>query len=641
MKKTLCFVCAFFLILCVLPYGQKANAIQENRADYSNTPRNDVPEEYTWRIEDLFETKEAWDGEKERIFSAIDKIDELASGWTSSAVRMLDLYKLLDEIGMGSEKLSAYARHQSNMDLANPLYRQMIGELDSRLIQLRAKLSFMQDDILKLGEQKFAAYLESEPELEPYAFEVQDILRQKDHILPSDQQKIVSMTGLFSGVPSQASGVLNNLDIPNPKVTLSTGEEIILNYPTYSRLRSAKNPEDRQLVMDTFWANLKKYENTFAVLVDGAMKNHLFHARFRHFENTLAARLSDNNIDQAVYHMLIKMTRKNLDIMFRYLLLKKEMLGLETFNYVDMYASAVKSIDKVYGWDEAKTIILEALKPLGPEYVAVLEDAFTNRWIDRFPNRGKQSGAYSSGIFGVHPFVKMNYTGNFSNVSTLAHELGHALHSYLSNKKQPFSLASYSTFLAEIAATFNEHLLVDYLIRNESNDMFRLFILDNYLNGIKGTVYRQTHFAEYELAMHQYVESGQTLTAQWLNDKYLETTRGYYGHDKGIVYVDDYIQNEWSVVPHFFLNYYVYAYATGMIASSALTEMVLSEGDKGREKYLEFLSAGGSDYPLEILKRAGVDMTRPEPYEAAFKRFGAIVSEMEGLVKKLKAANGN
>ena len=206
---------------------------------------------------------------------------------------------------------------------------------------------------------------------------------------------------------------------------------------------------------------------------------------------------------------------------------------------------------------------------MGPEYVAVLEDAFDNRWIDRFPNRGKQSGAYSSGIFGVHPFVKMNYTGNFSNVSTLAHELGHALHSYLSNKKQPFSLASYSTFLAEIASTFNEHLLVDYLIRNESNDMFRLFILDNYLNGIKGTVYRQTHFAEYELAMHQYVESGQTLTAQWLNDKYLETTRDYYGHDKGIVYVDDYIQNEWSVVPHFFLTYYVYAYATGMIASSA------------------------------------------------------------------------
>jgi oligoendopeptidase F len=566
----------------------------------------------------------------------IDKIDELAPGWTSSASRMVALYKLVDEIGMGSERLSAYARHQGNVDLANPLYRQMIGELDSRFIQLRAKLSFMQDDILKLGAQKFAAYLESEPELAAYAFEVQDILRQKDHILPTDQKKIVSMTGLFSGVPGQASGVLNNLDIPNPKTTLSTGEEVILNYPTYSRLRSAKNPEDRQLVMDTFWANIKKYENTFAVLLDGAMKNHLFHAEVRRFENTLAARLSDNNIDPAVYHMLIKKTRENLDILHRYLLLKKEMLGLATFKYVDMYASAVKSIDKVFGWDEAKTLILEALKPLGPEYIDVLEEGFGNRWIDRFPNRGKQSGAYSSGIYGVHPFVKMNYTGNYSNVSTLAHELGHALHSYLSDKTQPYSLADYATFLAEIASTFNEHLLVNHLIQEETDDLFKLYILDNYLNGIKGTVFRQVHFAEYELAMHQHVESGQTLTAQWLNGKYLETTRDYYGHDKGITQVDDYIQNEWSVVPHFFLNYYVYAYATGMIASSALTEMVLNEGEKGREKYLAFLSAGGSDYPLNILKKAGVDMTQPEPYDAAFGYFGALVSQMEKLVKKLK-----
>jgi oligoendopeptidase F len=297
--------------------------------------------------------------------------------------------------------------------------------------------------------------------------------------LPPDQQQVVSMTGLFSGIPSQASGVLNNVDIPNPKVTLSTGEEIILNYPTYSRLRSAKNPGDRQLVMDTFWANVKNYENTFAVLVDGVMKNHFFHANIRRFDNTLEARLSDNNIDPGVYHMLIKKTRENLDILHRYLMLKKEMLGLEKFRYVDMYASAVKSIDKVYGWDEARTIILDALKPLGPGYVAVLEEAFAQRWIDRFPNRGKQSGAYSSGIYGVHPFVKMNYTGNYSNVSTLAHELGHSLHSYLSNKKQPFSLAGYSSFLAEIASTFNEHLLVDYLIRNEDNDLFKLFILDN------------------------------------------------------------------------------------------------------------------------------------------------------------------
>jgi oligoendopeptidase F len=640
MKKVILIVCILILIQINSPLISGPQSDQEKFPDYSNTPRKDVPAEYTWRIEDLFDSKEAWDAEKERIFGLMKKIDAQAPDWTSSASKMLAFYTLLDEIRMGQEKLTAYARHQANMDMANPLYRRMGGELNSRFIQFRAKLSFMQDDILKLGEEKFAEYLKAEPGLKPYAFNVYDIFREKEHILPPEQQKIMSMTGLFSRVPSQASGTLNNLDIPHPKITLSTGEEVTLNYPTYSRLREAKNPDDRQLVMDVFWANIKKYENTFAVLVDGAMKNHLFSAKVRKFDNTLQARLFRNNIDPAVYHMLIEMTRKNLDVLHRYLKLKKEMLELETFRYVDMYASAVKSIDKEFGWEEARTIIQDALNPMGPEYAKVIQEAFDNRWIDRYPNKGKQSGAYSSGVYAVHPFIKMNYTGNYSNVSTLAHELGHALHSYLSDKNQPYPLADYSTFLAEIASTLNEHLLVNHLLKKETDDLFKLYLLDNYLNGIKGTVYRQTHFAEFELAMHQHVESNQTLTAQWLNDTFLETTRSTYGHDKGITQVDDYIQNEWSVIPHFFMNYYVYSYATGMIASSALAEMVLNEGEEGRNKALAFLSAGGSDYPLNVLKRASVDMTQPEPYEAAFKHFGNLVSEMEQLVKKLKEEKG-
>ena len=640
MKKFNLFICMAFVVSVALFLNAQAKSGDKKVPDYSTTPRKDVPVEYIWKIEDIFEDTEAWNAEKDRIIGLIDKIDELAPDWTSSASKMLAFYKLVDEISMGAEKLFSYASNQNNTDLANPLYRQMQGELRSHIIQLRAKLSFMRTDILKLGKEKFAEYLEAESELKPYAFEVLDIFRMKEHVLPPDQEKIVSMSDIFANVPSQASGTLNNLDIPNPKVTLSTGEEVTLNYPTYARLRAAKNPKDRQVVMDAFWANIKKYESTFAVLVDGALKQHLFDAKVHKFDNTLNARLSDSNMDPAVYHMLIKMVRKNLGPVHRYFSLKKEMLGLDTFRYVDMYASAVKSVDKTYSWDGAEAIVLESMKPLGNEYIEKLNTAFDNRWIDRYPNKGKRSGAYSSGVYGVHPFILMNYTGDYSNVSALGHELGHAMHSYFSDKTQHYHLADYPTFLAEIASTFNEHMLVSYLVNKETDDLLKLYILDNYLNGMKATIFRQTHFAEFELEMHEYVESNQTLTAKWLNDKYLELTKLYYGHDKGITQVDDYIQNEWSVIPHFFLNYYVYTYATGMIASLALSEMVINEGEAGRDKYLEFLSAGGSNYPLNILKRAGVDMTKPEPYEVAFKRFDSLVTEMEKTVKRLKAEKG-
>jgi oligoendopeptidase F len=493
------------LVLVVWPLTTQAKSEEKKVPDYSNTPRKDVPVEYTWKIEDIFENKEAWDTAKDRMNGLVSKIDELAPDWTSSAEKMLAFSELTDEIWMLAIKLYSYASHQSNMDLGNPMFREMVGEIRVLFAQLGAKLSFVRADILKLGEDKFAEYLEADPGLKPHAFEVLDIFRQKEHILPSDQQKIVSLSSIFSGVSSQASSALNNLDIPNQKVTLSTGEEVTLNYPTYSRLRGAKNPDDRQLVMDTFWANHKKYENTFAILVDGIMKRHLFLARVGKFENTLEARLSDINMNPAVYHMLIKMVRQNLDSLHRYLQLKKEMLGLEIFRYVDMYASAVKSVDKVFGWEEARKIVIDALKPLGGEYEKMLNVSFDNRWIDRYPNKGKQAGAYSSGVYGVHPFIKMNYTGNYSNVSTLAHELGHAMHSYFSQKTQPYAMADYSSFLAEIASTFNEHLLVNHLINEEKDDLLKLYIMDNYLNGMKGTIFRQVQFAEFELDMHKRV----------------------------------------------------------------------------------------------------------------------------------------
>jgi oligoendopeptidase F len=296
----------------------------------------------------------------------------------------------------------------------------------------------------------------------------------------------------------------------------------------------------------------------------------------------------------------------------------------------------VKSIKKIFTFEEAQQIILDMMKVLGTDYSDGLLKAFTDRWIDRYANKNKESGYYSASVYGVHPYIKMNYNGSYETVSMLAHELGHSMHSYFANRAQPYVNSQYSNFLAEIASTFNESILVDYLLKHETNDLFKLFILDAYLGQVKGTVYRQVHFAEFELAMHRQVEEGKTLTADWLNKKYLELARYYYGHDQGVVEVGDYIQNEWAGIPHFFLNYYVYTYSTGMISSTALTQMVLTGSNAERKKYLDFLKAGGSNYSLEILKQAGVDITTDKPYQMAFQRFNELVTEMETIIRRLK-----
>jgi oligoendopeptidase F len=310
---------------------------------------------------------------------------------------------------------------------------------------------------------------------------------------------------------------------------------------------------------------------------------------------------------------------------------------LDTLKYDDIYASAVKAVDKKYTFDEARGIITASLAPLGPEYAAGLKRAFADRWVDIYPNRGKQLGAYSGGVYGNHPFVKMNYNGEYDDVSTLTHELGHAMHSNFSNATQDFGNAGYPTFLAEIASTFNEHMLIDYMLKHETDDLVKLSILDSYLDQVRGTIYRQTLFAEFELAMHRHVEEGKTLTSDWLTEQYLDVTRAYYGHEKGVMRVDDYIGNEWSNVPHFYLNFYVFQYSTGMIASLALSDMVLHGGKPELERYLTMLKSGGSDSPLTILKNAGVDMTSPAPGRAALQRFDTLVGEMEKIVSRLKA----
>ncbi|MDD4857210.1 MAG: oligoendopeptidase F [Candidatus Krumholzibacteria bacterium] len=626
------------LLALVVLLSTVAVAAEKDIPDFSMKPRSEVPAQYTWRVEDIYPTYEDWQKDKDALVALVAKIDEKRVGWTESAQKMADLLELGDAIGQKAERLYQYAALQSDVDLGNSKYQIMKGELQSIFVQLGVKLAFQQEDLLKMKDETLAAYFKEEPRLAPFRFGIEQTIRLRAHVLPEDQQKITSMIGLFAGAPAKAANMLNDVDIPAPEVKLADGSTVKLNNAAYYRYRSSKEPSERSAAMRTYWQNRKQYENTFAALFDGEMKQHLFTAKSTNYGDCLEARLDGDGIDTLVYSQLVKSVNDNLDIFQRYLRLKGQLQGLDTMRYEDIYGSAVKSVDKTYTWDEARALVLEALKPLGKEYGTVLRQAFDGRWIDIYSNKGKQMGAYSGGVYGVHPFVKLNFNGQYNEVSTIAHELGHSLHTYYANKTQPHSNAGYPTFLAEIASTFNETLLLRHMLKIEKDDLFKLYLLDSYLDQVRGTIYRQTLFAEFELAMHRRVEAGGTLTADWLDAKYLELTRKYYGHASGVLRVDDYIQNEWSGIPHFFRNFYVFQYSTGMIASMALVENAF-EDKGGVERYIDLLKAGGSDYPLTILKKAGVDMMTPVPAQAAFKNIDNLITEMETIVARLKAQN--
>lgn len=624
------------LVVAVTMQAEVKSAGTSASPNYSETPRKDIPVEYTWKIDDIYPDMNAWNADKEEVQKMITQIDTKVPTWLQSAGDMLESLNLFNKISIKLNKLSSYVSHQSNMDLGNTEFQKLKGDVRNIEVNLNMKLAFVNTDLIKLGQETFSAYLKTEPGLLPYKFGIEEVFRNQAHILPEEQERLLSMTGLFTGAFDQTSGILRDVEIPSPEVTMNDGSKIVLNYINYSICRTSKNQADRETAMVNYFQNMKKFENTFATLLDAEMKSQYFSAKSHRFDDCLQARLFGNSIDPSVYHNLIKVVNENLDPLHRYIRLKQRMLKLDKYHYYDVYASAVKSVDKHYTWDEATQLVQAAVKPLGLDYQTNLKRSFAERWIDIYPNKGKETGAYSGGVYGVHPYVKMNYDGSYSNVSTLAHELGHSMHSFYSYQTQHYTNSNYPTFLAEVASTFNENLLMDYLVKNEKDDFFMLFILDNYLERFRATVYRQTLFAEFELAMHQMAEEGKTLTADWLNGKYLELTRHYYGHDKNVTDVGDYIQNEWSVIPHFYLNYYVFQYSTGIIASMALTDQMLKQGKPAQQKYLDFLKAGGSDFPITILKKAGVDMTQPQPYQAALGRFNELVGEMEKIVARLE-----
>ena len=443
----------------------------------------------------------------------------------------------------------------------------------------------------------------------------------------------MAQTSLIAGAPSSIYAILSNAELPYPEVELSDGEVVKLNKAGYARYRALPNRQDREIVFGAFWKVFKDFRRTFGVQLYSNVKKDMFYARTRGYKSSLESALDKNNIPTEVYTALIENVNKNLDSFHRYLKLKKRMLDVEMLKYSDVYAPVVKGIDLRYTYDEAKKLVIDAAKPLGRSYVRVVERALKNRWVDVHPTPGKRAGAYSNGsAYDVHPYILLNYNGQYDDVSTLAHELGHTMHSYYSNKEQPYPTADYSIFVAEVASTFYEALLIDKMLKEIKDDDVRLSLLMNYLDGIKGTVFRQTQFAEFELLIHEKAENGEPLTGDILSELYGDILKRYYGHDKGVCHIDELYTVEWAYIPHFYYNFYVYQYSTSFTASTALCEKVLSKEKDAVKKYLQFISAGGSKYPIDLLREAGVDMTTAEPFDKTMVVMNRTMDEIEAIL---------
>jgi len=595
--------------------------------------RSKVQEKDKWDLTAIYPSDQAWRAAKEKLASDLPKMRQFQGTLASSASRLADAMETQSNLNKELSRLFTYAGLISDQDTRVSTYQAMQQEMIQLGSALGTETAFIEPEILKMDNATLERFLAQEPRLHVFRHDLEDIARRRAHTLSNAEEKLLAASGVMASGPSSVYGIFADADFPYPSVTLSDGKTVKLDKAAFSLYRASPNREDRQKVMEAFFTALGKYRGTFGSMMNSNVQTSVFYAHARNYDNDLHATLDQPNIPVSVYSKLVDGVNRNLPTFQRYLKLRKRMMGLPDLHYYDLYAPLVSSVDTTYSVDVAEKNILAALAPLGPEYAAGAKRAFTERWIDMYPTEGKTSGAYSNGAaYDVHPYMLLNYNGKYDDMSTLAHELGHTMHSYFSNKTQPYPLSSYPIFVAEVASTFNEALLIDYMLKQIKDDATRLSLLGNYLEGIKGTVFRQAQFAEFELRMHEMVEKGEPLTGDSLSKLYGEIVKKYYGHDQGVCIVDDYIAHEWAYIPHFYNSFYVFQYATSFTASSALSEKVLAGEPGATEHYLKFISAGKSEYPIDLLKDAGVDMTTDEPLELTVKKMNRVMDEMERLL---------
>ena len=591
--------------------------------------RDQIPMEDKWAVEDLYATDEAWAAELATIAADQEVLASFAGKLAQDGETLYAYLKKTEELNEKAGLLGNYAMRRADEDTRNTKYQAMAGRFRGTMVALGAATSFDTPELMAISDETLEQFYVQCPQLERYRRYLTNMRRMKAHTLSAAEEKLLAAAGEMAQAPGNIYNSFGNADLKFPDAVDANGNAHPLSNGTFVRLEESEDRVLRESAYVNLYQTYADHKNIAAGLLNAQNKQLKFFAEARHYNNAFEASLDRTQVPTSVYLNLIEAVHQNLDKMHRYVSLRKKMLGVDELHFYDVYASLVSDVEKKIPFAEAKQTVYDALYPLGEEYRAILKEGFENRWIDVYENVGKRSGAYSAGA-AVHPFVLLNYAGSLTNQFTLAHEMGHALHSYYSNKHQNPMDAHYVIFVAEVASTCNEALLVEYLLSRTTDKKERAYLINHFLDRFKGTIYRQTMFAEFELNIGRMVAEGKTLTADVLSAEYKRLNELYHGDD---IVVDDYIAMEWARIPHFYYNYYVFQYATGFSAAVALSRKILSEGETAVKDYLGFLSGGCSKSPIDLLKGAGVDMTSPEPVNEALKLFGELLDELEALLQ--------
>lgn len=590
--------------------------------------RSEIPAEYKWRLEDIYKSDADWENDVRKVKELAEQIAAKKGTLSQGGQQLLDVLKLQDELLMTLDQVYVYARMRRDEDNTNSTYQALTDRATALSTQVYGAISYIQPEILAIPTEQLEAWINQVPGLDHYRILLDEITRFKPHTLSAEEEAILANVSEIASAPSKIYGMLNNADIKFPMITDENGEEVELTKGRYVQFMECKDRRVRKEAFEALYATYDKHRNTIAASLTSAVKADVFYARTRKYPSALYAALFADNVDISVYDNLIATIREHLPLMHRYIALRKKMLGVDELHMYDLYVPIVPEVEMKIPYQQAVETTKEALRPLGEDYGRVLAEGFAGGWIDVYENQGKTSGAYSWGAYTTHPYVLMNYQDNVNNMFTLAHEMGHALHSYYSNQTQPYTYADYKIFVAEVASTLNEALLMHHLLQTTTDKKQRMYLINYYLEQFRTTVFRQTMFAEFEKTVHAKAEQDEPLTADSLSEIYRELNVAYHGPE---MVVDSQIDLEWARVPHFYRNFYVYKYATGFSAATSLAKQILEEGQPAVERYLQFLKSGSSDYPLNLLKKAGVDMTSPQPIREALSVFAEMLTEMEQL----------
>ena len=591
--------------------------------------RSEVDERYQWDLTHIFATDEEWEKELQAVQALLPQAKAFEGKLTESANTLLQGLKLRDQIYEKMGKVFVYAHLKKDEDSTNSKYVAYENRASSLSVQVNSAFSFMVPEILSMDKTTVDAYIQEKKELSLYRHALDAILRQKEHTLTAEEEAILAQAGELARAPQNIFSMLNDADMTFPTIKDENGEEKQLTHGRYVQFLESRDRRVRRDAFEAMYATFGKQKNTFAATLNASVKKDVFYARVRKYPSSLEAALDPDHVPVEVYENLISTVREHLPLFHRYMHLRKRVLGVEDLHLYDVYVPLVNEKDMRYPYEQAQELVRQSLQPLGESYLAVVDQGFREKWIDVYENEGKRSGAYSSGTYGTPPYILLNYQDTLDHVFTLAHEMGHSVHSYFSREAQPFVYSNYTIFVAEVASTLNEALLTHYMLEHMRDPHQKMVILNHYLDGFRGTVFRQTMFAEFEKLIHEQVEKGGALTPDVLNDLYYDLNLAYFGEE---MVVDREISLEWARIPHFYMTFYVYKYATGFAAATALSQQILKEGKTAVERYLRFLKSGGSDYPLELLKKAGVDMSSAQPIRDALQVFESTLDDLESLL---------